>query len=298
MKTLVCCFVLVSLLLGGCDETTDSLATDPSAAVLPPAAGSVAPTLEGIVLPPEVTPVTNPLELAAPLDQPVATEGQRVFAVPQRMLQGAKVGTAMKLAAAIALGREGENLIVQLEDGAPYPIHPAYVVVPVVGRLRNGNYVIASYKDTLHHAVVKNLVGNRVNVRFTDLGFKTSDMKLDPERVGLLKAGLAPGGYAAHLAEHEYRHVLLVSASMVAGKRRWLVLNHTGDTELVPDEKLRALPTARFNPRVGETVLAAWRGTMVRTQVKAVDAPSLLTVTRTRAGHALIVGPGMVMPTE
>lgn len=290
--------LLLVILVCACDdagletESADGVANTSEA----PMASALVPG--GIVLPPEPQPVTNPLDLPVPADQPVPEKGQRVFAVPQRMLATAHLGSAMKLASATALEREGESFIVRIGFGAPYQIHPAYVVVPKSGRFRRGTYVIASYSGELKHGVVTHLVRDRVAVRFTDLGRKSAEQKLDPKRIGILPSGLAPGGYAAHLTEHEYRHVLLVSSSVVAGQRRWLVIGHTGETALVSEDKLQPLPVPRFKPRVGATVLAAWRGTLVRTQVKSLDRPSLLTVTRPRAGRALIVGPGMVMPTE
>jgi hypothetical protein len=294
---LVLVAVAIASCLAACDESEESVgAAGPLGSTTP--MGSVAPTPGGIVLPPQIPPVTNPLELPVPTDHLVPEEGQRIFAVPREMLVGARVGTAMKLAAAWAIGHDGEDLIVRIGFGAPYAIHPAYVVVPRKGRFRRGTYIIASYSGELRHAVVKNRVRDRIKVRYTDLGVKRPDQRLDPDRVGVLPVGLAPGGYAAHLAEHEYRHVLLVSASTVAGKRKWLVLNYTGETALVPEEQLEPLPVPRLKPRVGASLLAAWRGTMVRTQVKSVDRPALLTVTRPRAGRSLLVGPGMVMPTD
>jgi hypothetical protein len=288
----------LAMLATACDESAESSGETEVASAATVSPSAMAPTPLGFVLPPAPPPVTNPLELPEPTDQPPVEEGQRVFAVPERMLRGARLGTAMKLTAATVVSREGDNLVVTVGFGAPYQIHPAYVVVPRRGRLGNQSYVIATYDGELHHAVVKNLIGDKVNVRFTDLGIKTPDQVIDPAGVGLLGAGPSPGGYAVLLAEHEYSHVLLVSAALVAGKRRWLVLRYTGETELVPEEKLRALPVPRFTPRVGASVLAAWRGTMVRAEVKAIDSPALLSVTRARAGAPILVGPGMVMPTE
>lgn len=290
--------VVVVALFGGCDNATDPVGEREVTTAAPETADSVVANPGGIILPPEATPTTNPLELPEPVGQPVPEEGQRVFAVPRAMLENARVGTAMKLAAATVYSREGENYVVQIGTGAPYQVHPAYMVIPRPGRFNRGSYIIASHGDELRHAVVKNRLADRVTVRFTDIGRKSPDQRLDPKRIGLLPAGLAPGAYAAHLDEHEYRHVLLVSSSTVAGKERWLVLRYGGETELVSADKLRALPVPRFKPRIGETLLAAWRGTLVRTQVTEIDQPGILTVTRARAGLPLFVGPGMVMPTE
>lgn len=289
---------IVVSLCTGCEDATDPVDGQEVPTAAPETADSAVANPGGIILPPEATPVTNPLELPEPAGQPVPEEGQRVFAVPRGMLENARLGTAMKLAAATVFSREGENYVVQIGSGAPYQVHPAYMVIPRAGRFTRGSYVIASHGDELRHAVVKNVIGDRVTVRFTDIGTKSPDQRLDPKRIGMLPSGLAPGAYAAHLAEHEYRHVLLVSSSTIAGKERWLVLRHGGESELVPADKLRALPVSRFKPRVGETLLAAWRGTLVRTQVTGIDAPGILTVTRARAGLPLVVGPGMVMPTE
>ncbi len=276
---------------GGGDETTVASAT-------PAAVASAIANPDGILLPPEVAPVTNPLELPEPTGQPTPEKGQRIFAVPREMLETARLGSALKLVAAEVLSREGENFIVEVGYGAPYQIHPAYVVVPRVGAVRRDAYVVASYNGEMRHGVVKHVLGDRATVQFTDLGFKAPDQKLDPKRVGVLPVGLAPGGYAAYLDEHEYRHVVLLSSSSVAGKERWLVLHHTGECELVPAEKLKALPVPRFQPKIGAPVLAAYRGTMVRAQVTEIERPGLVTVTRARAGRPLVVGPGMIMPTE
>ena len=75
-----------------------------------------------------------------------------MFALPETMLQDLREGSSMRLVAATAVGWEGDNLLVKERFGAPYQIHPAYVVVPRKGRLRRGNYVIASYGGSLRHS--------------------------------------------------------------------------------------------------------------------------------------------------
>jgi hypothetical protein len=289
---------LLLVALGGCDGERDETSAEPASSEAAAEASGTA-ALAGVVLPPERAPVVNPLELPVPLDPaPVAVE-QLVFAVPQRMLERARLGSAMALRVATVEAVEGDNLVVRTGADAPYVIHRAYVVVPRLGQLQRGSYVVAGYSGELHHAVVKNLVGDKVLVRFTDVGFKLPDQKVEPKRLGVLGAGLRPGGYAAHLADQEYRHVLLVSSSPgEGGKRRWLVIGYGGATALVAEDKLRPLPEPRFSPRAGATVLAAWRGTMVRAQLVSVDDLGLYTVARARAGAPLLVDAGMIMPSE
>lgn len=289
---------LLLVLTLGCDDEHDEAAAEPASSEAA-AEASGTPALAGVVLPPERAPVTNPLELPLPSDlAPVAPE-QLVFAVPRRMLEGARLGAAMALRVATVEAVQGDHLVVRIGADAPYVIHRAYVVVPRLGQLSRGTYAIAGYAGELRHAVVKNLVGDKVLVRFTDVGFKLPDQKVDPKRLGVLGAGLRPGGYAAHLVEQEYRHVLLVSSSLgEGGKRRWLVIGYGGETALVAEDQLKPLPQPRFAPRAGATVLAAWRGTMVRAQLLSVDDVGLYSVARARAGAPLLVDAGMIMPSE
>ncbi|MBW2454768.1 MAG: hypothetical protein JRI68_09665 [Deltaproteobacteria bacterium] len=281
--------------LAGCgDEQPASGEPEPGQA--PAATASVGgPTADGLVLPPRQAVDTNPLGL--PSRQVQVPEKQRVFAVPAAMLRQARVGSSLVLEAATVKGREGDDLVVRVGTGRAYPIHPAYVVVPRRGRMGRGTPVFAAYRGVMRHGVVKHLSLDRVVVRFTDLGFKLGDQKLVTERVGVLEPGtLMAGGRAAVLLDGVRAHVQLVSAGVHRdGKRRWLVLGARGEAQLVEEGALTPLPARRFKPKIGATVLAAWRGEMVPAKLVSLDRPGLYTVKRQRTSRRLLVGPGMIM---
>lgn len=281
-------FALSLLLLGCADDQTDGeIAPDASAS------GSVrAPVSDGLVLPPPRPHDSDPLDLGAmPAD---VAEGRRVFAVPRDMLASAAVGKAMLLASATVLGRDGDDLVVRVGYGESYAINPHYVVVPQPGRFRRGGELVASYRGRMRHAVAKLLSRDKVVVQFTDLGFKLADQKLDPDMIGVLAEGLVPGAFAVHRDAGEYRHVTLVSAT----GEQWLVIGDDGIASRVAAAELTRLPRPRFDPKVGQEVLAVWRGTMVRAEVRGVERPGLYTVKRPRAGAPLWVGTGQIMPVE
>jgi hypothetical protein len=249
------------------------------------------------VLPPERPWNPNPLEL--PPAAPIAVEvNQRIFAVPRDMLAAAKPGHLLALHAAHVVRVEGDLWVVREGHGEAYIIHPAYVVVPKPGRFARETPVIAAYRGRLHHGVVKHLLRDRVVVRFTDLRFRLGDQKLDPTRVGVTGPGLSPGGHAVYPTESGLAHVLLVSrGDHPDGKARWLTIGYGGAAELIDEERLRPLPVGgRFRPRVGDTVRAAYRGTMVMATLREIDRPGWYTVKRERAGAPLLIGPTEIMP--
>lgn len=249
------------------------------------------------VLPPERPWDPNPLEL--PPAPPVAVEvNQRVFAVPRDMLAAAKPGHLLALHAAHVVRVEGDLWVVREGQGEAYTVHPAYVVVPKPGRFARETPVIAAYRGKLHHGVVKHLLRDRVVVRFTDLGFRLADQRLDPKRVGVIGPGLSPGGHAVYPTESGLAHVLLVSRGEHAdGKARWLTVGHGGEAALIDEERLRPLPVReRFRPRVGDAVRAAHQGAMVMATLREIDRPGWYTVKRDRAGAPLLVGPSEIMP--
>ena len=138
---------------------------------------------------------------------------------------------------------------------------------------------------------------DRVMVQYTDLGFRLGDQRLAPDRIGVLTDGLEPGAYAAYRADQEYRHVQLVSGGRHAdGKKLWFAIENEGQIRLIDEAQLVALPRPRFKPKKGSTVLAAWRGAMVRATVRDLERPGLYTVKRPRSGAPLLVGPDMMMP--
>ena len=210
------------------------------------------------VLPPERPWNPNPLEL--PTAPPVSVAvNQRIFAVPRDMLAAAKPGHLLALHAAHVVRVEGDLLVVREGHGEAYAIHPAYVVVPQPGRFARETLVIAAHRGRLHHGVVKHLLRDRVVVRFTDLGSRLGDQKLDPTRVGVIGPGLSPGGHAVYPTESGLAHVLLVSRGEHAdGKARWLTIGYGGTADLIDEERLQPLPVRqRFRPRIGDTVRAA-----------------------------------------
>jgi hypothetical protein len=288
-------FVLVALaasLIGGCsDDEVASAGLAPTSTQRGPAA--LPP--DGVVLPPPALAEPNPLALPAMTAREL-DKGQRIFAVPERMLRGAKLGAAFVLRSASYLRREGSDYVVRVGFGKPYPIHPGYVVVPRPGRFRRGANVVAAHRGTLRHGVVTGLRRDRVLVQYVDLGFRLAPQRLAPSRIGLLGGGLEPGAYAAYRADQEYRHVLLVSKGGSRGKTQWLVLEHEGQTRLIDAAKLVTLPPSRFKPKKGSAVLAAWRGAMVRATVRDLERPALYSLKRPRAGAPLLSGPGMMMP--
>ncbi|MEZ4440339.1 MAG: hypothetical protein R3B72_14675 [Polyangiaceae bacterium] len=277
-----------------CGETTES-GGPPGAVTAAPSASVVADPTDGVVLPPPRFHDSNPLGL--PPATPVATaKGQRIFAPDRRMLDGAKLGSALMLEAGTVVGHEGAELVVRVGNGEPFQIHPGYVVVPKPGRFQRGAAVIASYNGRLHHGLVTSLRRDRVVVQFTDLGRKLGEQHLAHDRVGVLEGGLAPGAFAVYRADQEYRHVLLVSSGAHAdGKIRWLVLEHTGESRLLEQEQLTRLPEQRFKAKEDDEVFVAFRGSMVRAMVRSFERPGLYTVKRPRAGAPLVVGADMLM---
>jgi len=287
---------LLCALLVGCGDNQRADGVDRPTATT--AVGS-APVVhsDGFVLPPQRSQSANPLGL--PPSTLTLAKGTRVFAVPETMLEGSKLGSALMLRSAKVMGQDEQDLIVRVGFGRNYRLHPGYVVVPRKARFRRNGEVIAGYRGRLRHGVVKGLSRDKVVVRFTDLGFKLSDQKLSPERVGVLGDGLVPGAFAVYRSTTEYRHVLLVSSAVHEdGKTRWLVLDHDGDSQLIDSDALQRVGGSRFNPKVGATVLVAWRGDMVRAQVRSIDRPGLYTIARQRAGAPLLVGPGMMMTPD
>ncbi len=280
-------------LICGCPaESTPSSAASPTADST--ATGSAVVPAVGLVLPPRRNFNPNPLNL--PARALTLKKDQLVFAVPKRILAQAKLGSTLILRAATVLTMDGAEVIVRVGDGPSYNIHPGYLIVPKAGRMRRNARVIVNYRGKLRHGIVRNDLRKRVSIRYTDLGVKRPNRTIAVRNVGLLPAGLQPGSFAVYRAEHEHKHVLLVSSAKHPDEvRRWLVLGHNGQARIMEEEQLRAMP-ARYAPKVGTELLVTWRGSMVPATLRRVDKPGLFTVRRARAGAPFIVGPGQIMP--
>jgi hypothetical protein len=288
--------MVCALALCACSDSTAPTDEEPAAASA--SASATVVSAAGYVLPPPRPFDNNPLDLpSVPLS---LEEGARVLAVPKRMLEHARAGTTMVLEPARVEGREGDDLVVRVRQGVPFPAHSAYVVVLERGRIGRGTPLVVVYRDAVRHAVARNVAHDRVVVRLTDGGHKLPDQKLDPEDVGMLTPGaLTPGGYAVHKEGDGLEHVLLVSRGQHKDKKvRWLALGRAGEAKLIEESALSALPRPNHEPRTGDQVLAAFRGRMVSAEVRAVDAPGLYTVKRERAGEPLLVGPDSLMPNR
>jgi hypothetical protein len=279
----------------------DEQAPEASAGDAPPASASASGSAvvpDAFDLPPAKPFDNNPLDL--PPGKLRAEVGSTLFTVPPPMLEGAKLGSSLKLMAATVEALEGEDPVVRVGTGRAFVPHPGYTIQLRPGRLERGTLLIVPYRGELHHAVAHHMIAGRVAVRLTDLGRKAAEERLLPTDIGTLRPGeLAPGGLAVERGEHELRHVLLVSsAAHDEGERRWLVLGHGGESRLVDEEQLAALPTAGARPKAGDDVLVAFQGRMVTAKLRSVDLPGLFTVQRPRASPALMVGPGMLMHAD
>ena len=280
----LCCNAL------GCNDPAKTTAP---AAPSTTASATAAQVPGGLVLPPRRPFDSNPLKLPV---LPVALKkGDRVFAIARRELETAQLGSTLVLRAARVEGMEGSDVTLRLTFGPLYAVHPGYVIVPRQARLRRGANVIANLHGKLRHAVVTNLLRGKILVRYTDMGRKRPDRRLDPEDVGALGSGLEPGAFAVYRTAQQQHHVVLVSrGDYPDGKRRWLVLGYGSAAMIVDEAKLAPFPK-RFKTKVGEDVLVAWRGTMVSATVRLIDNPGLYTVKRQRAGAPFTVGPGQIM---
>ncbi len=286
----------LALLFFGLAACGKDAPADGEAEATPDASASAVVPVGGFVLPPKPAFDTNPLGLPPIAD--AVPDGTQVFAVPRRMLDGARPGSALALRVATVLERQGTDLVVRIGQGEPFPVHPAYVVVPRIGQLKLGTEVLTAWRGRPHHAVVRGLSGrDRVTARFIDIGQKTADQKLPIEGLGVLGPGLVPGAYAALREGDGWQHVVLVSSGVHGdGKTKWLALRDGGEAVIVDEDRLTRLPTTRFDPKSGEVVLAAWRGAMVPAKVADVDRPALYTVRREQLGPPLLLGAAEIMP--
>lgn len=262
--------------------------TEGPSATPPPSALGAAP----VPAPPRpLTAHPNPLGLPArELDLPA---GARVFAVPEPMLHGAKLGSTLVLHAARVVGRDVDALLVQTREGEPYKLHPGYVVPATAKKPGVGDPVIAEWAGVLKHGVLRSWKKGKPVVRFFDAS-DTADRTLDDSIVIRAEDGFRPGNFAAGNLGGELRHVMLVSP--VEGEsKRWLALGHAGAAQLIEETALVAIPV-EWAPKEDAPVLVESLGRMRPGVIQAIDRPGLYTVKLERAGRPSTVGWGFLMP--
>lgn len=281
---------------GGDDVATQGAPSPTESAAAPPVASARGATPVP-QLPRPVTVDPNPLGLPArELDVAV---GARVFAVPEPMLRGARLGSTLVLAAARVVGRDGGAILVETREGQPYRVHPGYVVAPPNGKKPGvGDAVVVEHAGVLKHGVLRARKKGKAIVRLFDAG-DTSDRAIDEALVTRAEDGFRPGHFAAARVDGELRHVLLVSPLEAAegqgGARRWLALGHAGAAMLVDEPSLVAIPV-RWDPKEQAPVLVESLGRMRPGVIQAIDRPGLYTVKLERAGRPAVVGWGFLMP--
>jgi hypothetical protein len=280
-------------LVGGCGNDAPQ-STDPGT----PAVSATASSAVEVVAPvpqPTRPAAANPNPLGLPARDLDLAPGTRVFAVPEPMLRGAKLGSTFVLHAARVVGRDGESLLVQTREGEPYKLHPGYVV-PVPGGTRRpgiGQPVIAEWAGVLKHGVFRAIKKERSVVRFFDAS-DTADRALADAILFRAEDGFRPGNYAAARIAGELRQVLLVSP-IEGESKRWLALAHAGAATLIEETDLTAIPV-KWEPKEGAEVRAESLGRMRPGTVQSVDAPGLYTIKLERAGRPITVGWGSIMP--
>lgn len=294
----LCAVALALWLLGCASEEPPAPAPAPSAA--PVAAASVrldeeppAPSASAAPLGP--SSASNPLGL--PPHPLTLGARKRVFAVPERVLAGARLGSTLILAAATAVGPDGDELLVEGSAGSgPYRIHGAYVIpVPDGQRIVPGDAVITEHNGTLRHAVVTRLVKDRVGLRYTDGDTRAPEAVLWDARMIEAREGLHPGNYAARRDGDSYRHVLLVSSFGAGADEKWLALGYGGAAMVVPRAELVPIPV-RYEPKVGTEVWGEWVGTLRKGAVVSSPERGFYVVKFERSGPPVTLGWGLLLP--
>ena len=290
---LALCLALASC--GGPPEDKSVATASPSEAPLapppPPVAAPPAPLLA-----PSAHVEPNPLQL--PSAHITLEPHKRLFAPSDQMLASAKLGSTLVMYATVALGLDGDDVIVEGRGGPSYKVHAAYVIpVPDEPRVRPGDAVVTEHAGVLHHAVVTKLQKDKVLVRYTDLDARAPETALKNARFIRQVDGFVAGSYAAFQDGDVVRHVLLISSFREGGEKRWLALGFGGAALKVDETALRTIPV-KYAPKVGATVWAENVGTMRRAVVTAaaVEEQGRFTVKFERAGRPAVVGWGLVMP--
>lgn len=282
--------IALAALVAGCGNNSEAPAESASAPVFAaPAPLKVAPPAENAT---DDDP--NPLGLP-PRSLDVAA-GQKVFAPPQPMLRGAKVGSSLSLRVAQVIGKDGDDLLVDGRDGPSYKVHAGYVIaVPDGFRPRINGPVVAEWAGQLRHGVLRRWTLDSYVVRFTDTEDKR-DRTLKNAAIVAQKDGLLPGNFAALKDGDTLRQVLLVS-EIAGDPKRWLTLGFAGAIAIADEGALVPVPVS-FEPKDGADVRAVWLGAFRPGTVRSTDRPGLFSVKFERAGRPVQLGWGWAMPPE
>lgn len=291
----------LALLLVGCSSDPP-----PTEAPSPAASAAAAPLVSSVHLEqePPAAPAAVSLGPASPsnplgLPSRPVTLGtrKRVFAVPERVLAGARLGSTLVLASTTAVGPDGDELLVEGSAGSgPYRIHGAYVIpVPDAPRVGPGDAVITEHNGVMRHAVVSRLVKDRVGLRYTDGDTRAPESVLWDARIIGAREGLHPGNYAALREGEAFRHVLLVSSFGQGADEKWLALGYGGAARVVARAELVPIPI-RFAPKVGAEVWGEWVGTLRKGTVTASPERGFFVVKFERAGPPVTLGWGSILP--
>lgn len=246
--------------------------------------------------PPRKPTEPNPLELPPRKLEVVA--GQAVFAVPERMLRGARLGSSMALELATVSAIEGDDLVVEQQGTSAYRVHGAYVIpLPQKPRLRLHEPVLVERGGRLRHGVVTRFDRDAVVVRMTDGEAPFAEVAMRDPFLAPQRESLAPGSFAARVTPEGAAQVLLVSSFVRGDRKLWLALGQAGASQLVEESELVAVPV-KLEAKVGEVVWAETKGMFRRGAVEATPQRGLFTVRFERAGRPETVGWGSLLKAD
>jgi hypothetical protein len=289
--------VLVAAALGvACDREPPAPPESQAAAIGPSALPPIGTFLGPSPPPAPAARTLDPNPLGLPPRRIKLDPGRKVFTFSEPMLAGAHIGSTLVLYAASVAGLDGDDLVIEGQDGGPsYKVHAGYAIpVPDGPKPKMGEAILTEWNGVMKHAVVLRYVKDRIAVRYTDMDARTPEGLLKPgTRMVRQTEGLAPGNYAALHQENEWRHVLLVSP-LETSPRRWFCLGFGGAAMLVDESELRPIPI-KWKGKAGATVWAEWAGSLRRAVVQSVDEQGLFTVKFERAGKPVTVGWGLIM---
>ncbi len=283
---------LLAACSSGSSTPTDA-APSPSGSSGPVPLGSFIAPSPTLSTPPK-SHLPNPLHL--PPRRIKLDPGRRVFTFSEPMLESARLGSTLVLYAATALGLDGDDLVIEGQQGGPsYKVHAGYVIpVPDGVKPKLGDAVLTEWNGVMKHAVVRRYVKDRIAVRYTDMEARAPEALLKGVRWVRQTNGLEPGNYAAWRQEGEYRHVLLVSPLETGGARRWFCLGFGGAALIVDEADVQPIPI-KWKGKPGAVVWAEWAGSMRRAVMQSENEPGIFTVKFERAGKPEGVGYGLIM---